>query len=112
MLDQSASVVAKSEITLHANEGKPIPEGWAFDADGNPTTDAATALKGQYGPGWRLQGFGSGLMVELFAAALAGATLGKDASPFAGTAGGPPRTGQFFFAVDPGAFSDRDLLKD
>lgn len=105
VLDQSASVVAKSEITMHANEGKPIPEGWAFDADGNPTTDAATALKGSMAPAGGYKGFGSGLMVELFAAALAGATLGKDASPFAGTAGGPPRTGQFFFAADPGAFS-------
>lgn len=105
VLDQSASVVAKSEITMHANEGKPIPEGWAFDADGNPTTDAATALKGSMAPAGGYKGFGSGLMVELFAAALAGATLGKDASPFAGTAGGPPRTGQFFLAADPGAFS-------
>ena len=51
------------------------------------------------------KGFGNGLMVELFAAVLAGATLGKDASPFAGTAGGPPRTGQFFFAVSAEAFS-------
>jgi (2R)-3-sulfolactate dehydrogenase (NADP+) len=105
VLDQSASVVAKSEITMHANEGRPIPEGWAFDADGNPTTDAATALKGSMAPAGGYKGFGNGLMVELFAAALAGATLGKDASPFAGTAGGPPRTGQFFLAADPGAFS-------
>lgn len=105
VLDQSASVVAKSEITMHANEGKPIPEGWAFDSDGNPTTDAAVALKGSMAPAGGYKGFGSGLMVELFAAALAGATLGKDASPFAGTAGGPPRTGQFFFAADPGKFS-------
>jgi len=105
VLDQSASVVAKSEITMHANECKPIPEGWAFDADGNPTTDAATALKGSMAAAGGYKGFGSGLMVELFAAALSGATLGKDASPFAGTAGGPPRTGQFFFAADPGAFA-------
>jgi len=105
VLDQSASVVAKSEITMHANAGEPIPEGWAFDADGNPTTDAAVALKGSMAPTGGYKGFGNGLMVELFAAALSGATLGKDASPFAGTAGGPPRTGQFFFAVDPGAFS-------
>ena len=36
---------------------------------------------------------------------LAGATLGKDASTFAGTAGGPPRTGQFFIAISPDHFS-------
>lgn len=105
VLDQSASVVAKSEITLHAREGKPIPEGWAYDSDGNPTTDADAALKGTMAPAGGYKGFGTGLMVELFAAVLAGATLGKDASPFAGTAGGPPATGQFFIALDPASFS-------
>ena len=37
------------------------------------------------------------------AAALSGATLGIHASPFSGTAGGPPKTGQFFLAIDPKA---------
>lgn len=105
VLDQSASVVAKSEITLHAREGKPIPEGWAYDSDGNPTTDPEAALTGTMAPAGGYKGFGTGLMVELFAAVLAGATLGKDASPFAGTAGGPPATGQFFIALDPASFS-------
>ncbi len=105
VIDQSASVVAKSEIKMHAQAGKSIPEGWALDAQGNPTTDPSEALKGSMAPAGGYKGFGNGLMVELFAAVLAGATLGKDASPFAGTAGGPPRTGQFFFAVSAEAFS-------
>ena len=46
------------------------------------------------------------------AAAMTGATLGVDASPFSGTLGGPPKTGQFFLAIDPAAtagwyFADR-----
>lgn len=105
LIDQSASTVAKSEIMMRAREGEAIPEGWALDADGNPTTDPETALKGSMTPSGGAKGFGAGLMVEIFAAALSGATLGKDASPFSGTAGGPPRTGQFFFAVEPDAFS-------
>ena len=56
-------------------------------------------------PSGGYKGFGVGLMVETFAAALAGATLGKDASPFAGPAGGPPKTGQFFIAISPEGFS-------
>lgn len=106
ILDQSASVVARSEINMHARAGKSIPEGWAFDADGNPTTDPKAALKGSMAPSGGYKGFGNGLMTEVFAAAVAGATLGKDASPFAGTAGGPPRTGQFFFAIAADLFSD------
>ena len=105
VLDQSASVVAKSEIKMHAQAGKSIPEGWAYDADGNPTTDADAAMKGSMAPVGGYKGFGAGLLVEVFAAVMAGATLSQDASPFAGTAGGPPRTGQFFIAASPDVFS-------
>jgi (2R)-3-sulfolactate dehydrogenase (NADP+) len=115
VIDQSASVVAKSEVMGHARDGKPIPEGWALDAEGNPTTDPKAALDGgTMAPSGGYKGFGMGLMVETMAAALAGATLGKDASPFSGTKGGPPMTGQAFIAIDPGAYSDvfSDRIKD
>jgi (2R)-3-sulfolactate dehydrogenase (NADP+) len=45
----------------------------------------------------------------MMAAAMTGATLGIHASPFSGTAGGPPKTGQFFLAIDPGATSGGDF---
>ena len=89
---------------MHAQAGKAIPEGWALDPSGNPTTDPDEALKGSMAPVGGYKGFGTGLMVELMAAVLAGATLGLDASPFAGTAGGPPNTGQFFIALSPDSF--------
>jgi len=101
ILDQSASVVAKSEIMLRARQGEPIEAHWAFDAEGAPTTDPEAALKGSLAPAGGYKGFGNGLMVEVLAACLAGAVLGKDASPFSGTAGGPPNTGQCFIAIDP-----------
>jgi (2R)-3-sulfolactate dehydrogenase (NADP+) len=44
-------------------------------------------------------------LVEVMAAALSGASLGMNASPFSGTVGGPPKTGQFFLALDPEVFS-------
>lgn len=105
VIDQSASVIAKSEIALRARCGEKIELGWALDASGNPTEDAEAALAGSMCPAGGQKGFGAGLMVEIFAAALAGANLGLDASPFSGPKGGPPGTGQFFIAVDPGAFS-------
>lgn len=105
LIDQSASTIAKSEVMKHARENKPIPEGWALDVDGNPTTDAEAGLKGSMAPSGGYKGVGIALMTELLAAAMTGATLGKDASPFSGTAGGPPKTGQFFIAIDPGATS-------
>lgn len=105
VLDQSASVVAKSEILLRSREGRPIEPGWALDADGAPTTDPAAALKGSMLPAGGHKGFGAGLLVEILASCLSGAVLSKDASPFSGAAGGPPRTGQCFIAFDPSAFS-------
>jgi len=104
-IDQSSSVIARSEVTRHAKRGDPIPLGWALDADGEPTTDAAVGLKGSMAPSGGYKGFGTGLMVEIFAAALTGATLGIHATSFATNDGGPPRTGQFFIAADPVAFS-------
>ena len=105
LIDQSASVIARSEIMKHAREGLPIPPEWALDPDGRPTTDPEIALKGSMAPTGGYKGVGVALMVEIMAAAMTGATLGVDASPFSGTKGGPPKTGQFFLAVDPGATS-------
>ncbi len=103
LIDQSASVVAKSEVMKHAREGRPIPEGWALDPNGQPTRDPELALKGSMAPSGGYKGVGTGLLTEVMAAALSGATLGIDAAPFSGTKGGPPRTGQFFLAIDPAA---------
>ncbi|MGF1610663.1 MAG: Ldh family oxidoreductase [Kiloniellales bacterium] len=105
IIDQSASVIAKSEIALRKRLGEPIPEGWALDAEGRATTDPTLALAGSMLPTGGYKGFGVGLMTEVFAAALAGATLGLEASSFATNDGGPPRTGQAFIALDPARFS-------
>lgn len=111
LIDQSASTIAKSEVMKHARENKAIPVGWALDADGNPTTDPKVGLKGSMAPSGGYKGVGIALMVEMMAAAMTGATLGLHASPFSGTAGGPPRTGQFFIAIDPAATSNGDYFE-
>ena len=119
VIDQSSSVVARSEILVHAANGEAIPHGWAYDENGQPTKDSAEALKGTMVPAGGYKGAGTALMVELMAAALSGATLSSNASSFGSNEGGPPRTGQFFIALDPGPFSgglfaDRltDLVKE
>lgn len=101
LIDQSASTIAKSEVMKHAREGKPVPVGWALDANGDPTTDPEVGLKGSMAPSGGYKGVSIALLTEMMAAALTGATLGIHASPFSGTAGGPPRTGQMFIAIDP-----------
>lgn len=99
-IDQSASVVAKSEIARRKREGRSIPPDWAFGPDGEPTTDPDLALKGTMAPSGGYKGLGVALLVEVLASAAAGAVASIGASPFSGPAGGPPRTGQFFIAID------------
>lgn len=112
VIDQSASVIAKSEVMKKSRRGEAIPLGWALGPDGEPTTDPAIALKGTMVPAGGYKGVGSAILVEIMAACLAGATLGINASPFSGTAGGPPKTGQLFIAIAPdtassGLFAER-----
>jgi (2R)-3-sulfolactate dehydrogenase (NADP+) len=112
VIDQSASVIAKSEIMMRARAGDPIEPHWALDDQGRPTTDAALALKGSMAPSGGYKGFGVGLMVEILASCLAGAVSSRDASPFSGTAGGPPGTGQCFIGFDPGAFAGAEFRRN
>lgn len=109
LIDQSASVVAKSEVSAHKRRNESLPPGWALDARGQPTTDPDEALAGSMVPAGGAKGFNTGLMTEMLAAILAGAHLGIDASPFAGTQGGPPKTGQCFIAIDPNAFGENQF---
>ena len=106
IIDQSASVVAKSEISVRAKSGEKIPEGWAFGPDGETTTDASVALKGTMAPAGGYKGFGMGLFVEIMSACLTGSNLGIEASSFANDQGGPPGTGQFFIALNPEKFTN------
>ncbi len=101
VIDQSASVVAKSIVMKRAKNGQPIPEGWVLDSKGNPTTDPQEGLKGSMVPSGGYKGFSVGLLVEVLAACMTGANLGLHAAPFGGDTGGPPATGQFFIAIDP-----------
>lgn len=111
VIDQSASVVAKSQILMYAREKKNIPEGWALDVKGKPTTNPEFALKGSMVPSGGYKGFATGLFVEVMAAALSGAMLGIEASPFSGNLGGPPKTGQCFLAIDPYAYSGEGFFE-
>ena len=105
VIDLSLSKVARGNIMAAKQNGADIPEGWAFDADGKPTTDPALALAGTMAPLGDAKGTALALMVEILAAALTGAILSKDATSFLDAKGGPPATGQMLIAFDPNAFS-------
>jgi len=61
------------KIRLALKKGEKIPEGWALDSEGRPTTDPAEALKGVLLPVGSSKGFGLGLVVEVLSGVLSGA---------------------------------------
>lgn len=109
VIDLSLSEVARGKILVAANKGEAIPLGWALDELGQPTTDAAAALKGSMLPfgsaGGGMKGAMLALMVELLVVSLTGARFGAEADSFFEAEGNRPRIGQLFIVVDPGAMA-------
>ncbi|HYD32081.1 MAG TPA: Ldh family oxidoreductase, partial [Azospirillaceae bacterium] len=87
-----------------AQKGQPIPEDWAVDAEGRPTTDAKAALAGAMLPMGGAKGAALVLMVEILATCFTGANFGFEASSFFEAEGPPPRVGQLFLILRPEAF--------
>lgn len=70
LLDMATSVAAGSKILLAIDKGISLPEGWALDKDGNPTTDPrqATILLPFGGP----KASGLALMLECLSSVMVG----------------------------------------
>jgi len=105
VIDLSLSEVARGKLMVAARDGKPIPEGWALDREGRPTTDPKAGLEGSMLPMGGAKGAMLALVVELLVTALTGAAIGFEASSFFVDEGNRPRLGQAFVVVDPGALA-------
>ena len=101
VIDMALSKVARGPIVAAKQKGEAIPEGWALDAAGKPTTDPAAAIAGTMVPLGDAKGATLAMMVEILAAALVGTHFAFQASSFLDDQGGPPDTGQLILAIDP-----------
>lgn len=105
IIDQSSSATAYVNIVAAATAGRPIPEGWAVDGEGEPTSDANEALAGALLPFGGRKGANVALMVEMLAAGLSGGSWSLDAANFmSGTRA--PAGGLTLIAISPGAAAD------
>ncbi|UWR21496.1 Ldh family oxidoreductase [Sulfitobacter sp. S190] len=104
--DQSTTTVALGKITMAKAAGERIPEGWALDADGKPTTDPTAALGGSLVSTGGYKGWGFGLMVEILAAGMTGSVLSRDVKPLKAPEGAPHDLGQYYVLIDPGTAPD------
>ncbi len=109
VVDMATAATARVNLVDAAREGRPIPTGLAIDTEGQPTTDAAAALKGAQLPMAGAKGFGLGLIVDLMGGVLTGSHCSYEAPLFANNEGGPPNVGQSIIAFNPDFFSESYL---
>lgn len=110
VLDIAFGATAHGKIRVYHQKGHDIPEGWAFDEHGEPTSDAAAALKGLIQPIGGHKGVGLGIVVGMLATLLSGAAYGSElgnmeTGPTAG------KDGHLFIAIDVAGFQPVDQFK-
>lgn len=78
VLDIANTAVARGKIYAAEQDGRPIPEGWALDKTGWPTTDPAVALDdGVVLPMAGHKGYAISFMMDVFSGVLTGSAFGK-----------------------------------
>ena len=121
IFDSATSIAQRGKIEHYARIDKSMPPGWVLDSNGDPVTDAKTALKGLTegtcalaplgGIGDEMcgyKGYGFATVVEVLSAALQGGMFLKALNGGKAADGSslPYRLGHFFIAIDINAFID------
>jgi len=105
IVDMATSQVARGHVLQAARMGEPIPEGWALDAAGQPTTDPQAAIGGSLVPLGGDKGFALALLVEVLSGVLSDAAVGPDVSGTVTASDRESNVGHCFVAIDPGAIA-------
>lgn len=100
VLDMATSVVARGKIIFAAKAGEPIPEGWAVDAEGRPTTNAEAGLAGSVLPVGGAKGFGLSMAIDVLSGVLTGAGFGPTVNNMYENWDEPQNVGHLFVALD------------
>lgn len=107
ILDMSTAASSIGKLIEHREAGRPIPDDWAVDGEGRPTTDPAAGLAGAINPYGGAKGYGLALAVALLAGGLTGAAIGPDVT---GTLDATDvcNKGELFVMAAPGFFANGD----
>lgn len=112
ILDMALSVVARAKIRAALARGEAIPETWATDRAGNPTTDPKAALEGFLLPIGGYKGYGLALIVDLLAGLLSGASYLTRVSSWTDEPGKAQDLGHFFILIDASRLGTREWLQE
>src|SRR5256886_13369393 len=118
VLDRATRTVAIGKLVVASRWGKPIPEGWALDDRGRPTTDPVVALEHRplspLGGARELgshKGYGLGVMVDILSGVLNGAVYGDLFERSDMKVRRVHNAGHCFAAVDPSRFRPLEEFK-
>lgn len=100
VLDMATSSVARGKVILAAKRGEPIPEGWALDSEGCPTTNAEAALLGAVLPFGGPKGSAIALIIDVLSGVLSGANFGRHIPDLYDNLEERQNLGHFFLAVE------------
>ena len=104
LLDMATSVAARGKIRRAMQRGESIPEGWALDEHGRPTTDAEAAYRGVVLPLGGPKGSGLSLMMDALAGVMSGAAFGGRVGDQYADLSQPQNVGHCFLAFRPDLF--------
>jgi LDH2 family malate/lactate/ureidoglycolate dehydrogenase len=108
LLDMATTMAALGKILNAQFHGRAsIPEGWAMDSEGVPTTDTQTALAGLLMPLGGHKGSGLAMMAEILCAVLGGGAMSTELGGIR-IQGQPMRTSQLFIGIDVARFLPLD----
>ena len=110
MFDMATSVVAKSKFEMYRQDGKPLPDEWALDTEGNPTNDPIAAIKGLVLPMAGFKGYNIAMMIDIISGALSGAAYLDTVNKFYSGTNTPMNVGQTFIAIDPSVVYGDEFL--
>jgi LDH2 family malate/lactate/ureidoglycolate dehydrogenase len=99
VLDMATSTVARGKIRLAALKGERIPESWAFDDEGNLTSDPTAALRGSLAPIGGPKGYGLALSLDIIGGLVMGSNFLQDVKALDDFSG-PSGTGAFVEAIN------------
>lgn len=100
LLDMALSVAARAKIRQALQKGESIPQTWATDSQGNPTTDPKLALSGFLLAIGGHKGYGLALAVDLFAGLLSDAAYLTHVKSWSDEPESPSNLGHFFLLID------------
>ena len=110
VLDMAMSAAAMGKIRHAAQSGHVIPDTWATDAAGIPTTDPQEAISGMLLPVGGAKGFGLALMVDLLTGGLSGGGVGASVNGLYADPAVPYGSSQTFIAINAELLGTADAL--